>query len=259
VHPARSKRKPVAVTALAIAGLLVAAGIAWASADGNVSHVRFQFSPSTVPKTTYKSGALSVHVDTVFKNPGNNPLGGWTHRVQLWFDNDFRFNTGSAPRCNKNLANTTEKQAMALCGNALVGKGTAFATSGTGAHIPGCVIVFNGAKNSLGQPTLILHTRFVMQPGTCTNPATNTGGSVDAILAGVLKPANKTGYGKMLDVNNIDHNPLPLEAFDAKIQKGSYVQARCSHSTRTWHVIGKHTYSDGQSNTATVSQKCTPG
>ena len=251
------KRKHITIGALVVAGLLAVAGIAWASADGNISHVGFKFNPSKVPKKTYKSGAISTHVDTVFKNPSNRNLGGWTRRVQLWFDSDFKFNTGSVPRCNKNLANTSQAQAMQLCGKSLVGTGKASATNGSGAHIPGCVLVFNGAKNSKGQPTLILHSRFVMS--TCPTPSTSTGGSVDAILAGALKPANKAGYGKVLDVPNIDQNPLPLESFDANIKKGSYVQARCSHGNKTWHVIGKHTYSDGQSNTKTVSQKCTVG
>ena len=252
-----TKRRYVAIFAITALGALAAAGIVFASADGNLSLTKFRFSPSTVPKKTYKNGSMYVRTATTFKNPSDRNLGGWTHRVQIWFDNDFKFNTDSVPKCSKNLANTTEAQAMKLCGNALVGKGAATATNAKDARIPGCVIVFNGAKNNQGQPTLILHSRFVMP--NCSNPATNSGGSVDAVLAGVLKPANKAGYGKMLDVNNIDANPLPLQDFHSTIKRGEYVQARCSHKSKTWQVIGKHTYSDGQSNSQHETEKCTIG
>ena len=67
--------------------------------------------------------------------------------VKLYFDKNGKINPGAAPVCNKNLAGTTEKQAMALCGSALVGKGTAQATSTACATITGCVLAFNGPKN----------------------------------------------------------------------------------------------------------------
>ena len=143
---------------------------------------------------------------------------------------------------------------MALCGSALVGKGTAQATSSTNATIKGCVLAFNG-KPQNGKPTLYLHTRFVMS--TCpTNPSTNTQGTITALLTGVLGPANKAGFGKVLDVNNIDTQPLPLKDFVTTVKKGSYVQARCSASPLK--VQTKFTYSGtGQSpDTVNSTQPC---
>jgi hypothetical protein len=251
----RNRRRRFAIFAVAAIGALAAAGAAFAITN-NTSSVNFKFSPNTgLSKTTFKSGSLFVHTHTNFAKPGVKASGGFVKDVKLYFDNDFKFNPGSVPTCNKSLANTNQKQAMALCGTALVGKGTAQATSTSSATIPGCVLAFNGPKNSLGQPTLILHSRFVMS--TCpADPTTSTGGSVDAILKGTLKPANKAGYGKMLDVPNIDTQPLPLKDFTTTVKRGSYVQARCSASP--WHIQGTFTYSGtGQApDTVTASQAC---
>ena len=246
----RIRRRRAAIFAVAAIGALAAAGAAFAITN-NTSTLAFKFSPSTgLSKTTYKSGSLFVHTHTNFAKPGVKASGGFVKDVKLFFDSDFKFNPGSVPVCNKNLANTTEKQAMALCGTALVGKGTAQATNTAGATIPGCVIAFN-APNS----KIILHSRFVMS-SPCPNPSTSTGGSVDAILTGTLTAANKAGYGKKLDVPNIDTQPLPLKDFVTTVQKGSYVQGRCSASPL--HIQGTFTYSgSGQSpDTVTASQAC---
>ena len=246
----RIRRRRAAIFAVAAIGALAAAGAAFAITN-NTSTLAFKFSPSTgLSKTTYKSGSLFVHTHTNFAKPGVKASGGFVKDVKLFFDSDFKFNPGAAPVCNKNLANTTEKQAMALCGTALVGKGTAQATSTANATIHGCVIAFN-APNS----KIILHSRFVMNP-PCPNPSTSTAGSVDAILTGTLTAANKAGYGKKLDVPNIDTQPLPLKDFATTVQKGSYVQGRCSASPL--HIQGTFTYSgSGQSpDTVTASQAC---
>jgi hypothetical protein len=234
----RIRRRHAAILAVAAIGALAAAGAALAITD-NVSTVTFKVTPNTgLSKTTYKNAQLNVHTHTTFAHPGDKAHGGFVHRVQLFFDSDLKFNAGSVPVCNKSLANTSEKQAMQLCGNALVGTGTAQATSASNATIKGCVLAFNG-KPQNGKPTLYLHSRFVMS--TCGNPSSNTGGSITALLTGVLNPANKAGFGKMLDVNNIDTQPLPLKDFVTTVKKGSYVQARCSASPLK--VQTKFTYS----------------
>ena len=240
---------------IAAIGALAATGAALAITN-NSSSANFAFSPSTVPKNSFKSGQILVHTHTDFAKPGDKAKGGFTKRVQVYFDNDFKFNTGAAPICNKNLANTNQAQAMSKCGKALVGTGKAQATSASGANIPGCVLAFNGPKSG-GNPTLILHSRFIM--ATCPNPSSNSGGSIDAILNGVLKPANKSGFGKVLDVNNIDTQPLPLKDFTTTVKKGSYIQARCPSSP--WKVQTKFTYSgSGQSpDTVNASEPCKVG
>src|SRR3954462_14537642 len=224
----RMRRRRLAIFAVVAIGALAATGAALAVTN-NVSTLNFKFTPSTgLSKTTFKSGSLFVHTHTDFLNPGIKAQGGFVKDVKLFFDNDMKFNPGSVPVCNKSLANTTEAQAMAKCSNALVGKGTAQATNTAGATIPGCVIAFNGPPNN-GNPTIILHSRFVIA-SPCPNPSTSNGGNVDAILKGTLKPANKPGFGKVLDVPNIDTQPLPLKDFTTTVKRGSYVQARCSAS-----------------------------
>jgi hypothetical protein len=253
----RFRRRHVAIFAVAAIGALAAAGAALAITDNN-SSVNFKFTPNSPPfsKTTFKSGSLFVHTHTNFAHPGVKASGGFVKDVKLYFDSDMKFNPGSVPVCNKSLANTTEAQAMAKCGNALVGKGAAQATNSTNGTIPGCVLAFNGPKNSAGQPTIILHSRFVMPSPCPTNPSTSSTGNVDAILTGTLKPANKAGYGKVLDVPNIDTQPLPLKDFTTTVKRGSYVQARCSASPL--RVQGKFTYSgSGQAaDTTNATQAC---
>jgi hypothetical protein len=251
----RIRRRRAAILAIAALGALVVAGVAVAGTN-NTSTVNFKFTPNTggFSKTTYKSGKIFVHTHTNFATPGVKGSGGFVKRVQLFFDSDFKFNPGSVPVCNKNLGTLNMKQAMAACGNALVGTGKAQGTSTAGATIPGCVLDFNGPKNAAGQPTIKLFSRFVMTD--CSNPAQNTGGNTNVILTGTLKPANKAGFGKMLDVPNIDTAPLPLKDFATTVKRGSYVQGRCSASPL--RVQGIFTYSGtGQpADTVNATQAC---
>lgn len=251
----RIRRQHVVVLAVLAIGALMAAGAALAITN-NSSSANFTFSPSKVPKNSFKSGSLLVHTHTDFAKPGDKAHGGFVKRVQLFIDKNIKFNTGAAPVCSKSLANTSEKQAMSKCGKSLIGTGKAQATSASGANIPGCVLAFNGPKKN-GNPTLLLHTRFVM--ATCLNPSSNSGGSITALLTGQLKPANKSGYGKVLDVSNIDTQPLPLKDFTATVQKGSYVQAKCP--SKSWKMQAKFTYSgSGQApDTVNATETCKAG
>jgi len=247
------RKRYAALLVVAAIGALAAAGAAFGITN-NTSTLSATITPNT-GLSTYKNVSLFVHLHTNFAHPGDKAHGGFVKEVKLYFDSDGRINPGAAPVCNKNLANTTEKQAMALCGSALVGKGTAQATSTANATIKGCVLAFNGPKNGAGQPTLILHSRFVM-PNPCPNPSTSTAGSVDAILTGTVKPANKPGFGKMLDVPNIDTQPLPLKDYTTTVNHGSYLQARCTASPL--HLQAVFTYSGtGQTpDTVNASQPC---
>ena len=153
----RIRRRHAAIFAVTAIGALAAAGAAFAITN-NGSTATLKVTPNTgLSKTTFKNAALNVHTHTIFAHPGDKANGGFVKNVKLYFDSDLKFNTSAAPVCNKNLANTNEKQAMALCGSSLVGKGTAQATSTANATIPGCVLAFN-APNS----KIILHSRFVI-------------------------------------------------------------------------------------------------
>ncbi len=117
----RFKRRSAAIIALAVAGALSVAGIALAATSSTAS---FKFTPSKVSKTTFRRRDRSTSTRTRTTADANS---NYTDRAQLYFDNDFTFNTGAVPKCNKtNISGTkTMAQAMAACGAKLIGKGTA--------------------------------------------------------------------------------------------------------------------------------------
>jgi hypothetical protein len=262
----RIRPHKIIVLATAAVAFFAVGGIAFAV--NNVSHTSLGFTPSKVPKNTFKGGALKVHTDTVFADPGDKANGGFTKRVQIFFDDDFKFTTTSTPKCAGNFpANTTLKLAMQACGTAKIGSGTA--STAPPANIPGCVLAFNG-KPQNAKPTIVLFTRvWIPGPSNCANPATNSGGTTSVTLTGVLKPnpssmsADYTG-GKMLDVDNIDSAPLPLDDFTATVKRGNYVSARCHDANKLWQTTTKHTYSGGPPspqppNTVIAKKACTVG
>src|SRR5215212_8683399 len=209
----RNRRRSAVIFALAAAGVLAVAGIAFAAPTSSFS---FKFSPSTAPKTTFKAGSLFTNLSTHYTNPWNNNPGGAVERTQIYLDKNFKISPGAAAKCSSSqLAGKTMKQAMAACGSALVGKGTATATANGLFEINGCVLLFNGKpQNNL--PTLLVFTRVqASNPSTisCTNPANNSQGNATVLLTGVLRDATSP-YGKVLDVNHITQAAsFPLEVF----------------------------------------------
>ena len=251
---------------LAVAGAMVLGGIALAAPDGNTSSLQGSgIKPTTLPKTTYKNAALIVHTHTTYAHPASTTQGGFVDRTQLYFDNDGKINATGVPRCDRSkiTGNITMKQAMAACGTAKVGAGTAGALLGT-STVHGCALVFNGKPNAQGQPTDLIFTRFQV-PGniSCANPATNTQGNATVLLDGTVKP-NPASLGpdfqggKMLDVPNIPRT-LPLIDYNVTTQRGSYIQSRCHDADKRLNIKGKFTYSDGQSDTVGSSVACKVG
>jgi hypothetical protein len=252
--------------------LALAAGVALGgmvdAAAANVSHATFEFTPNKAPQTGFKAGEIEVHTDTTFDNPGNKAQGGFTRRVQIFFDDDFRFTTSGIPRCAAVFtAGTTLAMAMQQCGQARVGTGTA--STAPPSNFSACVLLFNGTPQG-GRPTIILFTRvttIVDGLANCANPAINISGHTSTTLKGVLKP-NPPGLsgdyrgGRMLDVDNVDAAPLPLDDFTASVKRGRYVSARCSDRNREWNTQTRFTYSGGPpspqpSDTVMAAQGCT--
>ncbi len=160
------------------------------------------------------------------------------------------------------------KQAMAKCGNAKVGTGTAQAIAGGVTTVNACALVFNGKPTAAGQPTDLIFTRAqVSVPSniSCANPASNQQGTTSILLEGVVKP-NPSSLGpdfqggKMLDVQNIRNaSPLPLVDFKVTTQRGNYITARCHDANKQLNIKGKFTYTDGQSDTVGSAQACKVG
>jgi hypothetical protein len=254
--------------ALAAVAAMAVVGIAAAAPNGNSSSLQGSgFKPLTLPKNTYKAGALIVHTHANYAKPGQAPLGGYTDRAQLYFDNDGKLNPTGIPRCDKSKisGNITMKVAMARCGTAKVGTGTAQALLGP-STIKGCVLVFNGKPTAAGQPTDLIFTRFhasVPSSINCSNPANNTSGNTTVLLEGIVKqnPASlgpDFKGGRMLDVPNIPRT-LPLSDFFVTTQRGKYITARCHDANKMLNIKGKFTYSDGQSDTVASQKACQVG
>jgi hypothetical protein len=256
----RIRRRSAVIFALAAAGALTVAGIAFAAPTSTFS---FKFSPSTAPKTTFKAGSLFTDLETHYTNPGNNNPGGAVERTQIYLDKNFKINTNAAAKCaSSKLAGKTMKQAMAACGSALVGTGTATATANGLFEIHGCVLLFNGKPTSTGLPTLNVFTRVqAANPSTisCTNPSNNNQGNATVLLTGVLRSATSP-YGKVLDVNHITQAAsFPLEVFKTTIKKGNYISARCAAADHLWRMKTTWTYNDNTKKTVSKTQQCTVG
>ncbi len=100
----RSKRRVVVVLALAAAMSLAVAGIAYAAISSTVT---FKFTPTKVPKTTYKAGQINVHTHTNYSDVSSQ----YTDRAQLYFDSDFKVNTSATPKCAKSKISGTKTMA----------------------------------------------------------------------------------------------------------------------------------------------------
>jgi len=255
----RIRRRYAVIFALATAGALAIAGIAVAATTSSFS---FKFSPSTVPKQSFKAGGLFTDLETHYTTPGNAVPGGAVDRTQIYLDKNFKINPNAAAKCSATkLSNQTMKGAMAACGKALVGKGIATATANGAFQINGCVLLFNGPlKNN--HPTLNVFTRVqASNPSriSCASPSTNTQGNATILLKGELKPATAP-YGKVLDVQHITQAAtFPLEVFKTTIRKGNYVSARCAAADKTWRMKTTWTYNNGKKFTAAKTQKCLVG
>jgi len=242
-----------AIAALAVAGIAIAA---------TTSTFTFKASPSTAPKNTYQAGSLFTDLETHYTTPGNAIPGGAVERTQIYLDKYFKVNPGAATRCSASkLSNQTMKGAMAACGSALVGKGTARATANGAFNINGCVLLFNGQPQN-NKPTLQGFTRVqASNPSniSCTNPSSNTHGNATILLSGVYKPT--TGqYSKILDVQHITQAAtFPLTSYKTTVKKGNYASARCAAADHLWHMKVVWTYNNGKTSSVSKTQRCTVG
>jgi hypothetical protein len=277
----RFKRRSAAILALAVAGAVAVAGVALASGESTVT---VNFTPSALPPpgTGYTSGKLNVHTHTAYTNPGNANPGGATDRAQLYFDDDFRLNTNAVPKCRTSQlsGNITMKTAMARCGPSRVSTSTAPLSTAQASvdglfNVNGCVLVFNGAS-STGEVLLFTRVNVADPPNnniTCGSAASNEQGNTSILLKGDLK-ANPSPQGAdfadpdncsapvrngcQLDINNItDSADLPLTDFNAYIQKGSFIAARCDDTPKALNLKVKFTYNDGTFDNRSASKACT--
>jgi len=137
-------------------------------------------------------------------------------QVILHFDNDFVFNTGRVPRCSvAQLENTTTAQALAACGSARLGAGSA-QTNGVLGPVPATVTAFNGQPTPSGNQ-ILLHARV----GPPINSTT--------VIRGVLGPSSRGGdFARQIDfaVDPLGGGYQVITNFNTTINKRVSVKAK---------------------------------
>ena len=260
----RIRKRSAVAFALATAGALAVAGIALAAAS-STSSFSFRCDGRAVnnacPKNTFTKGRLFIHTHTNYTNPGS-PDGGKTKRIQIFFDNDFRFDPSVTPRCDPNaVAGVNMATAMANCGPSLIGSGTGQADQPGPSPFPACMLLFNGTNDANGDPRIILYFRAPVSD--CSDPANNTAGSTTIVLPGSLRTTPIGDYSRELDIPNIHNVVLAVEDLNFSIRRdsatSSYVKARCFDANRVWNVTTRFTYNNNTTQTVNSPRTCTVG
>ena len=175
----RFKRRSAAIIALAVAGALSVAGIAYAAVSSTAT---LKFTPSNVPTSTFQNGGLNVHTHTNYSDVKTST----PTRRSSTSTTTSRSTSAATPKCNKTSISGTKTmaQAMAACGSKLIGKGTATAQAGANT-VHACVLAFNGAGT--GGHVLLFTRANAAPPFTinCSNPSSNTQGNTNVLLDGV--------------------------------------------------------------------------
>jgi len=187
-------------------------------------------------KKKFKKSSLEAKTSIV---DGTNPAGipPKATKAVLKFDKkDVKFDTKAAPGCDPNaIENTTTQDALAKCGQAKVGQGSAVASlafGGARQDVPATVTAFN-RSDSKG---ILLHSR-VDSLGTTV------------VLRGTLKGATLS-----VDIPPLAGGSGAISEFSVKVKKGKYVQARCSDKKLV--TKSNWTYSDAPSVSVKSTQKC---
>jgi len=235
----------------------------------NQSCVNGSITPNTGLGSTFKNVSLFTHVSTKYLNPGNKASGGFAKTVSVLYDSDGRITPGTIPTCTTaQLSGKNIAQAWATCGPGAGAAHNAYLSPATGvsgrastappSNFNGCTLVFRG-PNSGANPTVVLYTRVTLVAnGTanCNSPASNTGGNSTVLLTGTIAPAGVAGFGKKLVTTGIDALPLPLDDFYATIQRGSYVQAKCTTAPLRIRAVFQYSGTGQATDTANFSQPC---
>jgi hypothetical protein len=256
------------VLAFAFAVALAVGGIASANHTSNVSSLpEFRFTPSDAPKNTRVKGQLVVRTHTNYAHPGDKARGGFARKVALHFDNDLAVNLKGIPRCTATFGSgTTIRQAWERCGpgadtrpevNAYLSPGRVVsgrASTAPPSNFNACTLVF---KRGVNPGRILLYARVTLVAnGTadCSNPANNTAGNTSVTLVGTLSNSGIADFGRKFTVPNIDHLPLPLDDFKARVKRGGFIKARCFDGNKKWNLRGRFEYSGRGQRADTVNR-----
>jgi len=249
-----TKSRMIVAPALAVA--VAAAGIAVAGttgADLNDASVVSKVTPSKLDKKKFKPVNVLLGVVNSPDSAGNEDANAAAERI-AWSKN-VKVNLNKAPRCTTPLANgTTTQFAKSECpAKSFLGGGTA-TVHGPGS-LPQCggtpcqiadpvVSVFNGP----GPNQLRLHTFSDELQGA--SPIVN------ARIVRANQRERNQGYGQALSVPAAPVTAtLKITSFKATIRSSRKVAtAKCKPNR--FKVLRRVTYTDGSSETATLTQRC---
>jgi hypothetical protein len=235
------KRKYVIGALLSVIGALVVSSSASAAVTGQT--LTTTTSPTKQQKKTFGPvGAFTNVVDTAYSG-GFTPTG--TQTV-LTFTKDIKFTPGNIPQCNlSSISTVPQSTSDATCGASKVGSGEALINGGL---LTGKVAAYNGQPVG-GSPTIGLHTDIFNSSGSYAFSTT---------LTGILNTGSNTLTVSIPPTGTaITHFSTTINKVKSGKKKGQttyYVMARCKK--KKWVNSETTTYSNGQSITATSTQKC---
>jgi hypothetical protein len=247
--------------AVGVAGAVVASaalakfGPTQVGPDGNTQAIDVQLSPKKLSKSTQTPATLRVTTKTTSTTAANG-VPSPAVRAVVDFDKNMKLFTKGVATCSaERLQNVSTDAAIAACGKARVGTGTAVALLTVGATVftqNQTITAFNGVPQG-GKPSILLHTYG-------TSPV-----QVTLVLNGVISNYNKQGYGPRLDIDIplIAGGTGALTDFQATIRKNftykgkrrSFVTGMCRKSPLK--ARGAFTFKDGVTLTATSTHACT--
>jgi hypothetical protein len=218
-----------------------------AAAAASVSTVTMGASASPTPDslTTFSGVSLSFGLDASYSG-GFNPVP--TH-VKFHFDNDVAFDTTGLPQCAPSaIIGMTTAQAIAACGSAKVGSGSASYNAGA---FNAVITAFNGIPSG-GHDRLLLHDDI-------------NNGTVIEVLVGDIGPSSLGGdFGTQIDFAipvtpgvALTHLATSLDNLEP-VPGHHYVSARCSDLDRVLNFAADFTYNDASTRTAAATQACPP-
>lgn len=232
------KRKYLVGAMMGSIGALVVSGTAFAGAPTGQT-LQATVSPKKQDKKAFGGASLHAIIATQYSDFTASPP---AKEVLFRIDKQIKFVNGNVPACPFSTLNaaTTSAAVQAACGASVVGQGTDQVNNGTGLF-PGTnpVVLVSG-----GPTTLYVWTRI--------------GGSLTLVLNGQYSSSAST-----LDVSGLPNTPgTDLTNFDITFnkrksgKKSFYVMARCKSKKSKWVNGETTTFHNGQSISATATQKC---
>lgn len=235
--------------------MLASLSAATVALAANTQTLGLEVAPSDLPAKRFKGVAVTVrtHIENA-SNPTAIPSP--IREARLDLDDDVRFDPRGLPRCRKSqIEGKTTSQALAACGEAKVGGGSAKFRVQLLGTVRATLTAYN-ARPRDGDPTILLHGRA----GSPVNrTAVGTAVVEDSPLAGDFGTRVTGALSQRPDTPGaLTDAVLTLKRkFEVDGETRHYLSARCHDQNRRLNLRGFFRYGDGSSRTISASQACT--